>query len=155
MAEGVDISSAGKSIIGAAYPHQSIVTIDKDSDLIKKIVDQDTDSPILFYKASEDKLCFMVAQQAAPTQSPVRIVAARPQTNNNSYGFTQDVLSAAQIVVSRKYNTALIGIDVDGVSVESRNVMHGNSSFFDRESSFAADVDNKHNMNNTRYSHHG
>ena len=84
MAEGVDISSASKSIIGAAYPHQSIVTIDKDSDLIKKIVDQDTDSPILFYKASEDKLCFMVAQQSAPTQSPIRIVSVRPQTNNNS-----------------------------------------------------------------------
>ena len=68
MAEGVEISSASKSIIGAAYPHQLIRTIDKDIELIKKIVDQDTDNPILFDKAPEAKLCFMVAQHTAPTQ---------------------------------------------------------------------------------------
>ena len=123
--------------------------------MIKKIVDQDTDSSIMFDKVSEDKLCFMVAQQAVPTQSHVRIVAANPQTNNDSSDFTQDVVRAAQIVVSRNANTALLGIAVDGVSVESRDVMQGNSSFLDGESTFAAAVDNKHNMKNTRYSHHG
>ena len=56
VAEGIDISSSSKSIIRNAYPHQLISTIDKDSELTKKIVDQDTDSRILFYKASEAKL---------------------------------------------------------------------------------------------------
>ena len=78
MAEGVDISPAIKSIIVYAYPHQLISTIDKDSEFINKIVHQDTDIPILFDNASEAKICFMVAQQAAPTQSPVGIVAACP-----------------------------------------------------------------------------
>ena len=41
------------------------------------------------------------------------------------------------------------------MSVESRDVMHGNSIFLNRESLFADAVDNKHNMKNTRYSHHG
>ena len=78
VAEGVDISPASKSIIVYAYPHQLISTIDKDSEFINKIVHQDTDIPILFDNASEAKICFMVAQQAAPTQSPVGIVAACP-----------------------------------------------------------------------------
>ena len=123
--------------------------------MIKKIFYHDTDSTIIFDKASEAKLRFMVEQQAAPIQSPVRIVAARPQKNNNSSDFTQDVVRTAHIVVSRKYNTALVGISVDDVSVESRGVMHGNSRFLDRESLFAAAFDDKHNMSNTRYSHHG
>ena len=74
----------------------------------------------------------MVAQHAAPTQSLVSIFSACPQTNNDSSDFTQDVVSTAQIVVSRKYNTVLVVIAVDGVSVESRDVMHGNSSLLDR-----------------------
>ena len=41
------------------------------------------------------------------------------------------------------------------MSVESRDVMHGNSIFLNRESLFADAVDNKHNMKNTRYSHRG
>ena len=90
-----------------------------------------------------------------PYPITVRIVAARPKTNNGSSDFTQDVVIASQIVFSRKYNTALVGIAVDGVSVESWDVIHGNSSFLDRESPFAAAVDNKHNMKNTRYYHHG
>ena len=73
----------------------------------------------------------MVAQQSDPTQSPVRIVTAHPHTNNYSSDFTQDVVRTAHIVVSRKYNTALVGIAVDDVSVESRDVMHGNSSPLD------------------------
>ena len=52
VAVGVEISSASNSIIGSAYPHQWISIIYKDIDLIKTIVDQDTDSPILFDKAS-------------------------------------------------------------------------------------------------------
>ena len=64
-------------------------------------------------------------------------------------------MSAAQIVVSIKYNTALVGIVVDGVSVESQDMMHRNSIFLDGEPSFAAAVDNKYNMKNTRYYHHG
>ena len=76
----------------------------------------------------------MVAQHTTPTQSPVMVVASRPQTNNESSDFTQDVVSAAQIFFSRKYNTALVGIAVDYVSVESWYVMHGNSSFLDGES---------------------
>ena len=56
VAEGIDISSSSKSIIRNAYPHQLISTIDKDSELIKKIVYQNNDSPILFYKTSEAKL---------------------------------------------------------------------------------------------------
>ena len=39
------------------------------------------------------------------------------------------------------------------MSVESWDVMHANSSFLDGESSFASAVDNKYNMNNTRYYH--
>ena len=58
---GVEISSYIKSIIGVAYPCQLISNVDKDSELIKKIVEQDTYSPIMFGKASEAKLCFMVA----------------------------------------------------------------------------------------------
>ena len=73
----------------------------------------------------------MVAQQSDPTQSPVRIVTAHPHTNNYSSDFTQDVVSEEQIVVSRKYNTALVVIAVNGVSVESWDMMHGNSSFLD------------------------
>ena len=42
VAEGVEISSASKSIIGAAHPHQLISTIDKDSVFTKKIVDQES-----------------------------------------------------------------------------------------------------------------
>ena len=61
---------------------------------------------------------------------------------------------AAHIVVSRKYNTALVGIAVDGVSVESWDVMHGISSLLDGESLIAADVDNIHNMKSTRCYHH-
>ena len=74
----------------------------------------------------------MVAQHAAPTQSLVSIFSACPQTNHDSSDFTQDVVSTAQIVVSRKYNTSLIGIYVDGVSVDSQDVIHGNSVFLDR-----------------------
>ena len=64
-------------------------------------------------------------------------------------------MSAAHIVVSRKYKTALVGISVDGVSVESQDVMHGNSSFLDGESPFTDSVDNKNNTKNNSYSHRG
>ena len=61
VSEVVEISSASKSIIKAAYPHQLISNVDKDSELIKKIFDQDTEIPIMFDNASEANMCFMVA----------------------------------------------------------------------------------------------
>ena len=70
VAEGVDIATASKSIIGAAYPYQLISTVDKNSALIKIIADQEEDSPINFEKASECKLCYMVGQQVSPTNHP-------------------------------------------------------------------------------------
>jgi hypothetical protein len=153
----LEISTAFKAIMGGAHPHQLISTIDLDSTIIKHILDRETilnqkgDSTIKIDKASEVKVAFMVFQKPPPGVSPIVIISARPQSNNECSSFTTDIMNAADLVTKQHMSTSFINFAVDGVSLETKDVMTAICNFLSGRCNFTGAVDNKHNVKNDRY----
>jgi hypothetical protein len=125
----LEISTTFKAIMGGAHPHQMISTIDLDSTTIKHILDRETilnqegDSTIKIDKASKVKVAFMVFQKTPLGVSPIVIISARPQSNNECSSFTTDIMNAADLVTKQHMSTSFINFAVDGVSLETKDVM--------------------------------
>ncbi len=89
------ISTAFKAIMGGAHSHHLISAIDLDSFTIKHIFDCETifnqtdNSIIKIDKASDVKVAFMVFQRPPPGVSPIVIISARPQSNNECSSLLQ------------------------------------------------------------------
>jgi len=78
------------------------------------------------------------------------VIAARPQGVNEVSTFTEDVCKAAQLVVAEHGNCLFTNFAVDGVSVETKDVMLTQCKFLDGKCDFTGSVDNKHNVKNHR-----
>ena len=142
--------------MGGAFPNHNISMETLNKGDIQAILDQTKDAPVKLEKAHEVKVAFMVFQQVKDGMSPVEIIGARPQSNNESSAFTEDVLGAAKTAVidaveSGGGQVALLNFAVDGVSCEREDVMSSISKFLDRVEDHTGAVDNKHNVKNDRY----
>jgi hypothetical protein len=153
----LEISTAFKAIMGGAHPHHLISTIDLDSTTIKHILDHETifnqadDSIIKNDKASEVKVAFMVFQKPPPGVSPFVIISARPQSNKKCSSSTADIMNAAELVTKKVKSTSFVNFAVDGVSLETKDVMTTICNFLSGRCNFTGAVDNKHNVKNDRY----
>ncbi len=116
----LEISTAFKAIMGGAHPHHLISRIDLDSTTIKHILDCETilnqadDSTIKIDKASEVKVAFIVFQKPPPGVSPIVIISARPQSNNECSSFTADIMNASDLVTKQVKSTSFVNFAVDG-----------------------------------------
>jgi len=152
----LDISTGFKSIMGGAFPHHNISTTDLTKDQIQAILNQKNDASLQVEKAHEVKVAFMVFQHTGNGMSPVEIIGARPQSNNETSAFTSAVLGAAKsaasvAVTSEEEQVAFLNFAVDGVSCETADVMKSVCSFLDGKENHTGVVDNKHNLKNDRY----
>ena len=143
--------------MGSAHPHHLISTIDLDSTTIKHILDHEAifnqadNSTIKIDKASEVKVAFMVFQKTPPGVSPIVIISARPQSNNECSSFTADIMNAADLVTKQVKSTSFVNFAVDGVSLETKDVMTTICNFLSGCCNFTGAVDKKHNVKNDRY----
>ena len=152
VSEVINISSSHRVIImGGAYPDHMVSTLDKDKDTIHKIVKQEPGCSVKLVKATEVKVAFVVFQQVRSGLPPVEIIASRQQSNNESSDFTNVVVHAAATISEETPNRSLLSFAVDGVSVESKDVMTANCKFLDGLSKHTGVVDNKHNAKHDRY----
>jgi hypothetical protein len=125
----LEISIAFKAIMGGVHPHHLISTIDLDSTTIKHILDRETvfnqadDSTIKIDKASEVKVAFMFFQKPPPGVSPIVIISAQPQSNNECSSFTSDIMNADDLVTKQVKSTSFVNFSVDGMSLETKDVM--------------------------------
>ncbi len=150
----MEISTAFRAIMGGAHPHHLISTIDLDLNTIKHILDCETifnqadDSTIKIDKASEVKVAFMVFQKPPPGVSPIVIISAQPQSNNECSSFTADIMNAADLMTKQVKTTSFVNFAVDGVSLETKDVMTTICNFLGGRCNFTGAVDNKHNVKN-------
>ena len=156
VAEVLSVSTGFKAIMGGAFPNHNISTENLNKEDIQAILDQTKDAPVKLEKAHEVKVAFMVFQQVKDGMSPVEIIGACPQSNNESSAFTEDILGAAKTAVidaveSGGGQVALLNFAVDGVSCEREDVMSSISKFLDGVEDHTGAVDNKHNVKNDRY----
>jgi hypothetical protein len=73
--------------------------------------------------ASEDKVVFMVFQKPPPGLSPIVIISALLQSNNECMSVTADIMNDTDFVTKQVQSTSFISFAVDGVSLETKDVM--------------------------------
>jgi hypothetical protein len=143
--------------MGGAHPHYRISTIDLDSTTITKILDceeifnQEHSMTTNIDKASVVKVAFMVFKKPPPGVSPIVIISAWPQSNNECLSFTADIMNAADFVTRQVQSTSFINFALDGVSLETKDVMRTICNFFCGCCNFTGAADNKHNVKNDEY----
>ena len=150
VSEVLEISTSYKSILGGAFPHHNISTVDLTVANIQAILSKKSSAPVTVEIASEVKVGIMVFANPPIGTSPFEIIAARPQTNNATSNFTRDLVDASKRVAS-KYLTSFLNFAVDGVSLEQSDVMTAICRFLAAEDNHLGAVDNKHNIKNDRY----
>jgi hypothetical protein len=93
----------------------------------------------------------MVFQKPPPGVSPIVIISARPQSNNQCSSFTADIMNAADFVTRQVQLTSFVNFAVDGVSLETKDVIRTICNFLCGRCNFTGAVDNKHNVKNNQY----
>jgi len=146
----VETSLGYKAIIGGEHPNHLIDVSGKDKDAIKLILEGK--DPIIgkIKAASEVKVTVMSFQHSPPGVPPTEIVAALPQSNNESNDFIVSMETAA-MAASRSGLARFTNFCVDGVSVEARHVMLAICLFLSEKANHLGSTDPNHNMKSWRY----
>ena len=147
----LEIPTAFRAIMGGTHPYHMISTIDLDSPTIKNILDHREIFDEVIDKASQVKAVFMVFQKPPPGVSPIVIISARPQSNNACSSFTVDLMNAADFVTRQIQSTSFVNFAVDGVSLETKDVMTTKCNFLCGWCNFTSAADNKHNVKNDQH----
>ena len=137
--------------MGGAHPHHMISTIDLDSPTIKNILYRGEIFDEVIDKAGEVKVAFMMIQKPPPGVSHIVIISAHPQSNNACLSFTADIMNAADFVTRQVQSLSYVNFAVDGVGLETKDVMTPICNFLCGWCNFIGAVDNKHNVKNDRY----
>ena len=82
---------------------------------------------------------------------PVEIVFARPQYTNECYEFTTYAVGSVQVTISNMPHQPFMNFAVDGVSVETVDVMCAICQLLDGKEDHNGEVDNNQNVKNDRY----
>ena len=82
--------------------------------------------------------------------SPMAVIAARPQGVNAVSTFIEDVCEATLLVVKELSDCQFTNFAVDGVSLETNDVMLIQFQFLDANKNCTGGMDNKHNVKNHR-----
>ena len=95
----------------------------------------------------------MTFQNTPPGISPSEIVAARPQSNNESNEFIVDMerSTALALHTTGASTTSFVNFAVDGVSCESRHVWTAECNFLSGKTNHVGTTDTNHNIKSWRY----
>jgi hypothetical protein len=140
--------------MGGAYPNHMISTEHLGKECIMQILenkDKTDSTKDAIELASEIKIAVVSFQNLPKHISPIAIVAARPQGNNECSMFTKDVCEAASLVEKDMNDIRFTNFATDSVSVETHDILHTLCLFMDGKANYCAAVDNKHNVKNDRY----
>lgn len=140
--------------MGGAFPNHIISTQHLGKECIKKILDnKDETDPTknAIELASEIKIAVVSFQNLPKHISPMAIISARPQGNNETSSFTKDVCEAASLVTKDLEDMRFTNFATDGVSVETFDILQTLCEFIEGKINYCAAVDNKHNVKNDRY----
>jgi hypothetical protein len=148
VAKVLEVSSTYKAIIGGTHPNHMVSVNDLSEDDIAAILNG-TSKSISIEDATEVKVAIMSLQTTRGGVSPSVIVAARPQSNNESSDFIQAMEHAASCAAENK--TCFTGFAVDGVSVESEDVRRSICDFLSCKIDHVGSTDTNHNMKSWRY----
>ena len=132
---------------GGTYPNHIIDTANLGKECILNIISNEKNPMCL---AQEVKVATMCIQNPKKGVTPMAIIAARPQGVNEVSKFTEDMCKAAELVVSEYADCQFTNFAVDGVSVETKDVMHTQFKFLDGKCNCMGSVDNKHVVKNHR-----
>ena len=137
-----------------AFPNHMISTQHLGKECMQKILgnkfDED-DKKEAIELASEIKIAVVSFQNLPKGTSPMAIIAARPQGNNETSSFACDACEVARLVERDLRFARFTNFAADGVSVEMYDMLQTSCEFLDGTINHCAAVDNKHNIKNDRY----
>ena len=148
--EVLELSSGYKALVGAAHPKQLIDISGKSKDNVRLILDGKDPEHGTIPLASEIKIAVVTYQGGPVGINPSEIVAARPQTNNESNDFIMEMERAAS-AISKSTGASFTNITVDGVSCESRHVWRMICEFLSLLANHVGSTDTNHNCKSWRY----
>ena len=151
VAQNLEVSSGFGAILGGEHPLQFIRIQDKTKEDVTNILDGKDVSIGEIPLASEVKVALLTFQ-GSPSGVPIsELVAARPQSNNESNDFIKEIELAASAAVSRNGRARFSNIAVDGVSCESVHVWRMICSFLSCLANHIGTTDPNHNGKSCRY----
>lgn len=154
--QSLNINAARKCVMGGSCPNHMISTQHLGKDCIRKILDNASDDKHQAIElASEVKIAVISFQNLSKTLSPMSIIAARPQGNNETSSFTSDACEAARLVEQDIDNVSFVNFATDGVLVETHDAFLTLCECLDGKKDHCAAINNKHNIKNNRYQHIG
>ena len=146
VARLVELARGYGAILGGEYPQHIISIEGMKEEKVKMIMDSTKES-------TEIKICVMTFQDAPAGVTRSEIVAARPQSNNESNEFVKAMEAAASsALVSLRIPISLfLNFSVDGVSCESRHVWLALCLYLSCKSNHTGATDTNHNCKSWRY----
>jgi len=153
VAPSLELSARYQVVLGGEHPNDIIPINGKSKEEVKAILDGTSRDYGEIPKATEIKVAVM-SFQSSPDGVPVyEIVAARPQSNNESNDFVKDMEKAASaaMALTGVHGSSFLNTAVDGVSCESRNVQESTCDFLSCKSNHTGTTDPNHNCKSWRY----
>lgn len=143
LAQVIELSAAYKAIMGSVYPNHCISISGKTKEDIESLMKG-------LEMASEVKAAIISFQNCPKGVVPMVVIAARPQSNNETSSFTR-LIETACTAAATASGGRFLGFAVDGVSLESMDVRRSNCDFISGVSNHVGTTDPNHNAKSLRY----
>ena len=99
---------------------------------------------------SEVKIGVVSFKNQPKGTSPMAIIASRPQGMNETSSFANDMCKGARLLIRDIECVRFTNFAIDGVSVETHDVLLALCKFLNGKINYCTVVDNKHNVKNHR-----
>ena len=150
--EVLEVGSGFQAVIGGEYPTHLIDIKEKSKEDVRKILMGTSEEFGNIKTATEVKVAVMSFQRSPKGIPPFEVVAARPQSNNESNDFVKAMEKVATAVALRSGGRArFANFSVDGVSCESEHVYLAIFNFLSSKSNHIGNTDPNHNAKSWRY----
>ena len=146
----LEVAAGYRAVVGGEYPQHLIDIEGMSKQDVRKILDGASESGNIPL-ASEVKVAIMSFQGTPKGVPPFEVVAARPQSNNESNDFIKTMEQAASSAAVRNGRARFANFGVDGVSCESEHVNTAICKFLSLESNHTGSTDPNHNAKSWRY----
>ena len=153
VAPSLDLSARFKKVLGGEHPNDVIPIDGMSKEEVTAILDGKSMEYGDIEKCTEIKVAVMSFQSSPDGVAIYEIVAARPQSNNESNDFVKDMEAAASsaMISAGVHGSSFLNFAVDGVSCESRHVCLSLCDFLSCKSNHTGSTDPNHNCKSWRY----
>ena len=149
-AKVLEVSHAHRKIIGGAHPNRLIDIEGRTKTDVQKILDGNSTTHDIFFVANKIKVTAMLFQNSPAGIPPIEVVAARPQTSNESATFA-NMMEKCAGQASSGAGARVVNFSVDGVSCEAKHVILTICLFLGGEHNHLGATYANHNANSARY----